>query len=145
MMISYNSNITHGGATRKIGRTPSFLFAALFCTTILTSNNAPVYADTPCSTFLSTNAIIIDDSNNITYLSSIDQNTARYDKDTVTLTLDGYNGGPICSYSDHYLTLVLNNSNILTTTIGEGVSVDNGILIDGDGKLDMIIRNDREL
>lgn len=142
--MSEKTNKTPQGATRKIGRTLSFLFAALFCTTILTSNNAPVYADTPCSTFLSTNAIIIDDSNNITYLSNIDQNTARYDKDTVTLTLDGYNGGPICSYSDHYLTLVLNNSNILTTTIGEGISVDNGILIDGDGKLDVIIRYDRD-
>lgn len=115
---------------------PLLILSFFFTTISALSSTGSVYADT-CGSY-GADAIIIY-SDNITYPANIDQSTAEYNESTSTLTLDNYNGGPICVGGS--LTLVLRNTNTLTSNNSAAVQVNGSLFIEGNGELDIVTEN----
>lgn len=126
--------VQHKRARRLI-----FLFILPFLSVaIFSTNRAPVYAETACA---DANAINIDNYNNITYPSNVNQATAEYNQDTFTLTLENYNGGPICSESN-LLILNIKGTNNINSHLSYGVKADeDSLVIEGDGELNVTMNN----
>lgn len=63
--------------------------------------------------------------------------TAIYNYDDKTLTLNNYNGGPISYYDSEPLTIILKGDNVVTSSYFEmGISSDlSGLIFSGDGSL----------
>lgn len=73
------------------------------------------------------------DGNNIYYPADFNRDTAKFENNT--LTLDGYNGGPIEISSENDVTINLKNTNTINTNEQNGIYSRANLIIDGDGSL----------
>ncbi len=144
-MIINTNNAPRGGVQPKSIRKLIFLsILALFFGAISSLQDTyPVFAETQCSYNAYSNGqyININWDNNIQYPDGTDMSTVSYDPETYTLTLNNYNGAPICS-NQHLLIISLEGNNTIdyTNTDVYGSSYANifaygNLIFKGDGEL----------
>ncbi len=122
-MSSQAQTTSRGGVSPKSIRklTVFFIFSLILGAIFTLHNTNPVFADMDCSNIgYNSEYLYINQNGDASYLGGTLPSSATWDKGTSTLTLNNYNGAPICFNTDyipeHPVTINLENTNTIDLT-----------------------------
>ncbi len=151
-MIAKANNTSQAVQPKSARKLAFFIVSSIFLGAIFTLHNTnPVFAEYDCNNpdYDGRSNHLYIDSEGASYLGGSLPSSANWDKDALTLTLDGYDGAPICFDSvsaERQITINLKNTNTIDLADKGGpdghdhgfaaIAAKNGnLIIDGSGEL----------